>query len=704
MQKLKIVLVQLPPLSTELNFRSAENVPLAAGYLKSFAAKKGLLEAFDIDILDQGAANFFGDSGIIREILGRRPHVVGFSSYSWNTRRNADIAKRIKEIDRRITIITGGPDVQEDNAANILPWADKAFIGEGEAAFCGFLEEFLASNGQGPACAAGLGGKFVREERIRDINDMPSPYLSGFIDPARYSSLFLEASRGCGSLCAYCSRAGKRMRIFSTGRLEKEIALGLGRGVNSIGFYDSNFNLLPSFKEVCSLLAKMRKGRRFSCYGTMKAEFITARDAKMLKDAGFVYCSVGLQSLNDATLRSVFRRCSRQDLFRGVQHLIDEGIKVKIDNIIGLPKETLKTFERGVETLKKKRLFDSSGFYKLSLLPGTRLKGLAPRYGIVYDRKPPYLIRKSRDMSAQDIAKAFELVNGAGNRTPNMSLDLSCSRSAPPGKGIGLDDVKTLNAKYPITQINVEAGSGVILPEKAAEEFVERVAPQLSNLVLINFTGKVEKPGYARFAGSFLKKMSRKNPNSVFYVVVEDVIKIRFLERLKRSMELRPCIDFSDGRLVDNVYFVRLLKKGDIRRLKKDRDPRFSGPERFDIMVSALTRKNMIGAIRGGDAYLELVDGILWERGSGSAINGPASLYSTILNIRTIYNKSMFFENICDERNYKKFLQKALNSRRPVMERPIPKRICVFSAVTGSSRVFQDETSARSCGRKARRG
>jgi len=52
------------------------NVPLAAGYLKLFARRRGLEQAWQIDIL-LPPGQYLGDRGLVEEILGRRPALVG---------------------------------------------------------------------------------------------------------------------------------------------------------------------------------------------------------------------------------------------------------------------------------------------------------------------------------------------------------------------------------------------------------------------------------------------------------------------------------------------------------------------------------------------------------------------------------------------------------------------------------------------------
>src|SRR5438874_3465931 len=79
----KVLLVQLPipPLGPE---PIRGNVPLAAAYLKLYAAQKGLTDFYDIDLLLTAQANTFGDRLLVRTIAERDPWLVGFTCYVWN--------------------------------------------------------------------------------------------------------------------------------------------------------------------------------------------------------------------------------------------------------------------------------------------------------------------------------------------------------------------------------------------------------------------------------------------------------------------------------------------------------------------------------------------------------------------------------------------------------------------------------------------
>lgn len=92
------------------------NVPLAAAYLKLFAERQGLGDAYQIEILPPPLVHRLGDRGVVEAILAREPWLVGFSCYLWNVERTLWIAGRLKEARPELKIVVGGPEITVDNA------------------------------------------------------------------------------------------------------------------------------------------------------------------------------------------------------------------------------------------------------------------------------------------------------------------------------------------------------------------------------------------------------------------------------------------------------------------------------------------------------------------------------------------------------------------------------------------------------------
>src|SRR5690349_5115444 len=123
------------------------NVPLAAAYLKLFAAQKGLGDLYDIDILPAPDANGLGDRALAAELARREPWLVGFTCYLWNIERTLWVARALKRLRPGVRIVLGGPEITGDNAWVLdTPDYDFAVIGEGEQTFAQLLLGLLGDD------------------------------------------------------------------------------------------------------------------------------------------------------------------------------------------------------------------------------------------------------------------------------------------------------------------------------------------------------------------------------------------------------------------------------------------------------------------------------------------------------------------------------------------------------------------------------
>ena len=139
---LNVLLLQLP-----VPNNPSANIPLAAGYLKAWAHKQGLLDRVAIEILPRDLADRAGDALLVREIVRRQPDVLGISLYTWNSERSLWLASIIKQHLPSVIVIVGGPEVQRNNAWVLQhPAVDVAVEGEGEQTFCAILERLVVGD------------------------------------------------------------------------------------------------------------------------------------------------------------------------------------------------------------------------------------------------------------------------------------------------------------------------------------------------------------------------------------------------------------------------------------------------------------------------------------------------------------------------------------------------------------------------------
>ncbi|WDU82214.1 B12-binding domain-containing radical SAM protein [Caloramator sp. Dgby_cultured_2] len=173
---------------------------LAIRYLRAY------VNEFDVEIFE-GTINE-NPFNLSLEIANKKPDVVAFSCYIWNIENILKICGILKEINKDITIILGGPEASYDpkNILQLNEYIDFIIFGEGEETFKELLE-YLSGKGKDLKSIKGLAFRLgeeiiVNEERplITNLDTIPFPYDLEI--PSKI--VYYEASRGCPFSCKYC--------------------------------------------------------------------------------------------------------------------------------------------------------------------------------------------------------------------------------------------------------------------------------------------------------------------------------------------------------------------------------------------------------------------------------------------------------------------------------------------------------------------
>jgi radical SAM superfamily enzyme YgiQ (UPF0313 family) len=427
-----VILVQLPiPPVGPQPIRG--NVPLAAGYLKLFAHLRGLESRYDIQILPTIEANTLSDQGLVEAILEREPWLVGFTCYLWNIERTLWIAQRLKELRPDIRILIGGPEVTLDNAWVLdHPAVDSAAIGEGEQTFADLLTA-LSDHDEPPGQIPGLltcrnsawsspavagtphsalpsafrlpNSAFVPRPPLPNLNSISSPYLAGILDAADERMLLLETIRGCIYKCKFCyyPKSYDDLYFVSEERIVANLEHARRRGATEVVLLDPTLNQRPHFADFLRLLARENPGRQFTYFGELRAEGITPEIARLLHEAGFDEVEIGLQSIDPLAMDLMDRHNNLRAFERGARAMLDLGIKVKVDLIIGLPGDTVDSIRRGIDYVHSSGLYTQVQVFNLAILPGTSFRQEATQLGLRYQDRPPYYVLETPTLSTQQM-------------------------------------------------------------------------------------------------------------------------------------------------------------------------------------------------------------------------------------------------------------------------------------------------------------
>lgn len=397
------------------------NVPLAAGYMKMYARGLGLEDDYAIDIFPAAEANVCGDRALVERILAREPWLVGFSCYLWNIERSLWIAERLKERRPDLKIMLGGPEITSDNAWVLEhPAVDFAALGEGEQTFAEMLTA-LKTLAVPPPGIAGLHvrGRMLTPPPFRkplpQLDVVSSPYLAGILDVADEEMMLLETIRGCIFKCKFCfyPKSYDALYFLSQEKLIANLRHAREKGAKEIVLLDPTLNQRKDFPGFVRLLAEHNRERQFTYFGELRAEGINPEIAALLAEANFTEVEIGLQSVDKQAQALMDRRNNMKAFDKGIRALLDAGIHVKVDLIIGLPGDTETTVRDGMDYLLETGLYSSVQVFNLAVLPGTAFRQEAVELGLQHQDRPPYYVWKS---PALDTVAMYDLMVEAQDR------------------------------------------------------------------------------------------------------------------------------------------------------------------------------------------------------------------------------------------------------------------------------------------------
>ena len=206
-------------------------------------------------------------------------------------------------------------------------------------------------------------------------------------------------------------------------------------GGEGSGLLDPTLDQPPDFAEFLRLLGRGNEEGRLKFSGELRAEGIGRQEARLLRQAGFHEIEVGLQSVEPRAWELMGQPTNLARFRRGVRALLDEGVKVCVDLMLGLPGETVDSARRAVDFLLEGHLYSTVQVFNLSILPGTAFRRQAKTLGLRYQPWPPYYVVETPSLTTADLCRLMEDAEEAlgveFDRLPLPRLDFSGSVNRP---------------------------------------------------------------------------------------------------------------------------------------------------------------------------------------------------------------------------------------------------------------------------------
>ena len=147
----------------------------------------------------------------------------------------------------------------------------------------------------------------------------------------------------------YGKGKGNWVRFRSVERVIDEINKVIKTyGGKFVYFQDDTFTINKPWIEKFAKIYKEEVGLPYHCH--IRAEHVTEDMAKMLADSGCYSVHMAIEAANDHIRINILKRgMSREEIFKAAKLLNKYGIKMMLQNMVGLPTSTV---ENDLETLK----------------------------------------------------------------------------------------------------------------------------------------------------------------------------------------------------------------------------------------------------------------------------------------------------------------------------------------------------------------
>jgi len=303
---------------------SSTAFPYAGAIVASYAKKK-FGDSISVEL-------FKYPDDFINYLEKNVPNIVCFTNYSWTLDISHEFSKKIKEKFPKAVTVFGGPNYPNelDTQKSFLldyPAIDFYIKGEGELGFVDLLQNLKNKNFNSELlkkektrignCHYISDGELIIGDmlpRVQELNDIPSPYLSGMLDKFFDNVLIpsLQTSRGCPFKCNFCQE-GKdyftKICKYSLDRIIEELEYIAKRvKVPNLYVLDSNFGMYKKDVEIAKAVMRIRKRD-----GWPKYFEATGGKSKKVMDVisildGIYPANVAIQSTDPEVLKNIQRR------------------------------------------------------------------------------------------------------------------------------------------------------------------------------------------------------------------------------------------------------------------------------------------------------------------------------------------------------------------------------------------------------------
>lgn len=341
------------------------------------------------DILDE----------IAKQVVLKKPDLVGFPVFTLNYQRSLTIARQIKKHNRNLPIIFGG--IHPTSVPEVVikeKCVDMICVGEGEHALLELLESL--SIGKIRTDIKNLwfkkGTKIIKNPcrlLIDNLDELPFPDKKKFyaLYPGFKNDYYTVSSRGCPFSCTYCANnvlkkiyrgLGRPIRQRSPQNIIAELVLAKKiYAPKQITFADDVFVQDITWLKEFTREYKKKIGLPYTML--THPSLITYPIAKLLAKSGCFLLAFGIQSASEKTRSEILNRYETNSQIRqAAKNCHRAGIKFSIDHIFNIPTEKKAEQEMALKLYNELRPSVINSYW-LQYFPKTAILDTAVRTGLI---------------------------------------------------------------------------------------------------------------------------------------------------------------------------------------------------------------------------------------------------------------------------------------------------------------------------------
>ncbi len=327
-----------------------------------------------------------------------KPDLVGFSNYTWNTGLSKFAGEYIKSKDKNLPVIMGGPNIRIDEKGiesflRSTTYVDMYCMFAGEFSVYEILKFFLnlplnkrnsenLKNKVINGCYSINKNKLVGNSnytRPDDLDDIPSPFLTGLMDPFLKAGHYpiIETNRGCPFSCTFCVwgiSALNKVLKFSMTRVKDELSYVANSENKSsaIVLGDANFGILPRDVEIAQHVRDLYdQTKSFSSLKMYWAKISKPHMVDIGRILGHLtHTYIAFQSLDEKVLENIKRKnIKSMELLELIEKLKGFTFGAQTDLLVGLPGETYQSHLNSIDKVLSLGITQIFGG-EIQMLPG----------------------------------------------------------------------------------------------------------------------------------------------------------------------------------------------------------------------------------------------------------------------------------------------------------------------------------------------